>query len=94
MADERVVRLDDGEKLASDLGLEFFETSAKENVNVKIVFERLVDIILEKMSDAPEDPSGAGQGNNAYGSQAGAYNKGTTRLAATDQQTKGNQCQC
>jgi hypothetical protein len=54
----------------------------------------LVDIILEKMSDAPEDPSGSGQGNNAYGNQSGGYNKGTTRLAPTDSQAKGNQCQC
>jgi hypothetical protein len=54
----------------------------------------LVDIILEKMSDAPEDQSGSGQGNNAYGNQSGGYNKGTTRLAPTDSQAKGNQCQC
>ena len=55
---------------------------------------RLVDIILEKMSDAPEDTSG-GQGNPAYGNQAGSYNKGTTRLTANEQQSKGgNQCQC
>jgi hypothetical protein len=54
----------------------------------------LVDIILEKMSDAPEDPSGPGQGNNAYGNQPGAYNKGTARLTATEQQDKGNPCQC
>lgn len=93
------------------LGLEFFETSAKENINVKSVFERfvdhrqesferllsrfrLVDIILEKMSDTSDDPNAAGQGH-AYGNQAGAYNKGgTTRLTANDQQMKGNQCQC
>ncbi len=63
--------------------------------NISFVYFRLVDIILEKMSDAPEDPSGsAGQGNNAYGSQPGAYNKGTTRLTVNDQQPKGNQCQC
>ncbi len=55
---------------------------------------RLVDIILEKMSDAPEDPSGTGQGNNAYGNQASGYNKGTTRLTPNDSQAKGNQCQC
>ena len=47
------------------------------------------------MSDASDDPAGgAGQGNNAYGTQAGAYNKGTTRLTANDQQSKGNPCQC
>jgi hypothetical protein len=54
----------------------------------------LVDIILEKMSDAPEDPSAGGQGNAGYGNQAGAYNKGATRLTVNDQQAKGNQCQC
>jgi hypothetical protein len=59
------------------------------------LFFRLVDIILEKMSDAPEDPSGTSQGNPGYGNQAGAYNKGTARLTPNDQQSKGgNQCQC
>lgn len=39
-------------------GLEFFETSAKENINVKAVFERLVDIICDKMSESlDQDPS-------------------------------------
>ena len=42
----------------SFLGLEFFETSAKENINVKAVFERLVDIICEKMSESLDtDPT-------------------------------------
>lgn len=40
------------------LGLEFFETSAKENINVKAVFERLVDIICDKMSESLDsDPT-------------------------------------
>ncbi|CAF0740646.1 unnamed protein product [Adineta steineri] len=91
---ERVVQTENAEKLATELGLEFFETSAKENVNVKVVFERLVDIILEKMSDAPDDPSGSGPGANAYTSQAGGYNKGTTRLTTNDTEPKGNQCSC
>ncbi len=46
------------------------------------------------MSDTSDDQSGSGQGANSYGNQAGAYNKGTTRLTANDQQNKGNQCQC
>ena len=53
---------------------------------------RLVDIILEKMSDAPEDPSGSNNAN--YGNPSG-YNKGATRLTVNEQQSKmGNQCQC
>ncbi|KAB0350264.1 hypothetical protein FD754_015121 [Muntiacus muntjak] len=37
---------------------EFFETSAKDNINVKQTFERLVDIICDKMSESLEtDPA-------------------------------------
>lgn len=79
--EERVVSQERGKQLADQLGLEFFETSAKENVNVKSVFERLVDIICDKMSETLDtDPSMA----NAP--------KGTTRL--TDQQSGSSQCQC
>jgi Ras-related protein Rab-3C len=38
--------------------LEFFETSAKDNINVKMVFERLVDIICNKMVESLDnDPA-------------------------------------
>lgn len=58
MSDERVVSVDSGRLLAEQLGFEFFEASAKENINVKQTFERLVDIICDKMSDSLEaDPA-------------------------------------
>ena len=58
MEDERVVSFERGKQLADQLGLEFFETSAKENINVKSVFERLVDIICDKMSESLDsDPT-------------------------------------
>lgn len=58
MEDERVVSTERGKQLADQLRLEFFESSAKENINVKIVFERLVDIICEKMSESLDsDPT-------------------------------------
>lgn len=45
------VRIAYGEHIMmSSTGLEFFETSAKDNVNVTIVFERLVDLICDRMS--------------------------------------------
>ena len=50
--EDRVVSTERGRQLADQLGLEFFETSAKENINVKAVFERLVDIICDKMSES------------------------------------------
>ncbi|XP_019673300.2 ras-related protein Rab-3D isoform X1 [Felis catus] len=50
LEDERVVPTEDGRRLADDLGFEFFEASAKENINVKQVFERLVDVICGRLT--------------------------------------------
>lgn len=58
LEEERVVSADKGKHLAEQLGLEFFETSAKENLNVTQVFERLVDIICVRLSETSDgDPS-------------------------------------
>ncbi|XP_011949799.1 PREDICTED: LOW QUALITY PROTEIN: ras-related protein Rab-3A [Cercocebus atys] len=66
MEDERVVSSERGRQLADHLGFEFFEASAKDNINVKQTFERLVDVICEKMSESLDtaDPAvtGAKQG--------------------------------
>ncbi|XP_075240326.1 ras-related protein Rab-3-like isoform X2 [Convolutriloba macropyga] len=65
MEQERVVKTNRGRDLADQLNIEFFETSAKENINVKEVFDRLVDIICERMAESLEaagDPSGGKQG--------------------------------
>ncbi|XP_014908067.1 ras-related protein Rab-3B isoform X2 [Poecilia latipinna] len=48
---ERVVPPEKGKHLADQLGFEYYEASAKENINVRQVFERLVDIICVKMSE-------------------------------------------
>ncbi|CAG5923887.1 unnamed protein product [Menidia menidia] len=58
MDEERVVSVDSGRLLAEQLGFEFFETSAKDNINVKQTFERLVDLICDKMSESSDtDPA-------------------------------------
>ncbi|KAI5101668.1 ras-related protein Rab-3A, partial [Silurus meridionalis] len=66
MDDERVVASERGRQLSEHLGFEYFEASAKDNINVKQTFERLVDIICEKMSESLDagDPAvtGAKQG--------------------------------
>lgn len=82
MEAERVVTYDRGKQLADQLGLEFFETSAKENINVKSVFERLVDIICDKMSDGLESDQSMGN-----------MNKGT-RLTDNPLPNNQNNCQC
>uniref|UniRef100_A0A8C4JZ13 small monomeric GTPase n=1 Tax=Dromaius novaehollandiae TaxID=8790 RepID=A0A8C4JZ13_DRONO len=74
MEDERVVSSEKGRQLAEHLGFEFFEASAKDNINVKQTFERLVDIICEKMSESLDtaDPAvtGAKQGPQLTDQQA------------------------
>ncbi|KAI1290384.1 Ras-related protein Rab-3 [Halotydeus destructor] len=81
MEEERVVSADRGRQLADQLQLEFFETSAKENINVKSVFERLVDIICDKMSESLDsDPM--------------ASNQRGQRLTDGSQQQSNQSCQC
>ena len=52
MQKDRAVTYEKEKQLAEQTGLEFFETSAKDNVSVLRVFERLVEFI---MSDANND---------------------------------------
>lgn len=82
MEAERVVTYDRGKQLADQLGLEFFETSAKENINVKNVFERLVDIICDKMSDGMD------------GDQSMTNVNRGTRLTDNPMPNNQNNCQC
>lgn len=65
---ERQVTTERGRALADTLGLKFFETSAKDNVNVKAVFDLMVDIILEKMAESA-DQDGAMSGQGASGAK-------------------------
>lgn len=82
LEDERVVSTERGKQLADQIGLEFFETSAKENINVKAVFERLVDIICDKMSESlDQDPS-----------LVNSQTKGTRLTENTA--PEGGSCQC
>lgn len=84
MEEERVVTYDRGKQLAGQLGLEFFETSAKDNTNVKLVFERLVDIICDKMSESLDsDPT-----------IISGQKPGTTKLTPDRPQQNQDNCAC
>ncbi|KAM7533318.1 hypothetical protein Aperf_G00000120099 [Anoplocephala perfoliata] len=65
---ERQVTTERGRALADTLGLKFFETSAKDNVNVKAVFDLMVDMILVKMAES-SDQDGALAGSGAPGAK-------------------------
>ena len=55
MEDERVISYERGKQLADSLGLQFFETSAKENINVRVswamkisdLFDPVIKLIRE-----------------------------------------------
>ncbi|KAJ8251768.1 hypothetical protein GJAV_G00225230 [Gymnothorax javanicus] len=63
LEEERLVPAEDSKRLADELGFYFFEASAKDNINVKQVFEHLVDAICDKMNetvDGNRNQSGKG----------------------------------
>lgn len=51
LEEARVISKEHGSHLAQQIGVEFFESSAKDNVNVKAVFDCLVDGICENMAE-------------------------------------------
>nr|XP_046267221.1 ras-related protein Rab-3D-like [Scatophagus argus]XP_046267230.1 ras-related protein Rab-3D-like [Scatophagus argus] len=53
LEEDRQVPTEDAQRLATELGFQFFEASAKDNINVKQVFDSLVDAICEKMNESP-----------------------------------------
>lgn len=50
MAERRVVSRERGEKIASDHGIRFLETSAKSNIQIDKAFYDLAEAILDKVS--------------------------------------------
>ncbi|AWP05793.1 putative ras-related protein Rab-3D-like isoform 3 [Scophthalmus maximus] len=78
LEEDRQVQTEDAQRLATELGFQFFEASAKDNVNVKQVFEQLVDVICEKMNDSVNgdaslsaNPKGDGLKDTPGSSQGG-----------------------
>lgn len=49
LTEQRVVSNEEAMELASSMGVKYFETSAKDDTNVKESFQYLVDAITEKM---------------------------------------------
>uniref|UniRef100_A0A183CL92 small monomeric GTPase n=1 Tax=Globodera pallida TaxID=36090 RepID=A0A183CL92_GLOPA len=81
MEDERVVSRERGKQLADQLGLEFFEASAKENINVKAVFEKLVEIICNKMAESLDQSQQQAQQTQGHRLDA----QGSTQKPASQQ---------
>ncbi|XP_077995431.1 ras-related protein Rab-35-like isoform X2 [Glandiceps talaboti] len=46
--DRKVVESDDAKKFAEQMGVQLFETSAKENINVEEIFNAITELVIEK----------------------------------------------
>ena len=46
--DKRMISLKEGQDKADEFNIPFYETSCKEGINIKEVFEKLIDDIIEK----------------------------------------------
>lgn len=65
MEDKRVVTKEQGQKLASEFGVKFMETSAKANINVEEAFNAIARAIKDKMdqlSTPTQQKSSSGSG--------------------------------
>lgn len=82
MEEERAVTYEQGKKLGDQLGFPFFEASAKDNVNVRQAFDKLVDVICERMTDTIDgDPT-----------LVGGAKPGTANLSNKPNQSEGCSC--
>ncbi|KAJ0032986.1 hypothetical protein NQD34_000093 [Periophthalmus magnuspinnatus] len=63
LEEDRQVPTEDARRLATELGFLFFEASAKDNINVKQVFDSLVDVICEKMNVNVNGDAGTASAN-------------------------------
>ena len=54
LTESRAVTTEEGNEIAESLGIQYFETSAKDNINIKQTFDALVDEISEKMAESIE----------------------------------------
>jgi len=76
MLDEKVVSTEEGQKLATEFGMEFWETSAKNDVNVEQSFQSIAKSVKERLiADGGAGPTGA-KGNLKLNANQTAARKG------------------
>lgn len=75
MLDEKVVSTEEGQRLASEFGMEFWETSAKNDINVEQSFHSIAKSVKDRLiSDGGIGPTGA-KGNVKLHSAQNSGNK-------------------
>ena len=51
---DRVVTKEWGENLAKELGIFYFETSAKNNINIEVMFDHILNAMISNRAQRPE----------------------------------------
>ena len=64
MIDQRAISTEQAQELAASLGFQYFETSAKDNINVSQAVDALVEEIAEKMVESVEKKPEVDLGQN------------------------------
>lgn len=77
MLDEKVVSTEEGQKLASEFGMKFWETSAKNDVNVEQSFHSIAKSVKDRLiADGGAGPAGGAHGAKVkLSQQANAGNR-------------------
>lgn len=76
MLDEKVVSTEEGQKLAKEFGIEFWEASAKNNINVEQAFVGLAKQVKDRLAvDGGGRPTGS-KGVQLKAGAAGRTKKG------------------
>jgi Ras-related protein Rab-8A len=75
MLDEKVVSTEEGEKLAKEFGIQFYECSAKNDINVDDAFIGIARSVKDRLvadgAGGPAKPTGGVQISNKQGPAAG-----------------------
>ncbi len=66
LEEERKVKTEEGQKLADEYGFPFYETSAKNDINIKETFEELVEKIDNVYSKLEANNQGTAKKNKLY----------------------------
>ena len=66
LEEERKVKTEEGQKLADEYGFPFYETSAKNDINIKETFEELVEKIDSVYSKLEANNQGTAKKNKLY----------------------------
>jgi len=77
MEDKRLISEERGRKVAEENGIKFFETSAKENINIEIAFNSLAEDILNKQRPVEDNERKGGVVPGLGDGQAGSGGPGS-----------------